>query len=174
MFIVYGVYHLWPKRVGFRNDYCLGCDKRRRSFALRTFDLGHVFWIPLVPFGYWKHWKCSECGRNPHAHVKTRRAFKWVALGCLILLSGVLWLTPIGSNPGLSNTGLIWLVRIAPAAGATVLLVHLLRSSAEPSLKERLAEIQPAVDVICPFCSTPLIASTGDPWTCPACSCVRY
>ena len=81
MLIIHGVYHLWPKRVGFRNDYCLGCDKPRRSFAVRTFDVGHLFWIPILPVGLWKHWKCSECGRDPHVHVRTRRSFNWVVSG---------------------------------------------------------------------------------------------
>jgi hypothetical protein len=169
MFIVYGVYHLWPKRVGFRNDYCLGCDKPRRSFAMRTFDVGHLFWIPFLPVGFWKHWKCSECGRDPHVQVKTRRSFKWVGFGCLVLLSGMFWLTPIGSNDGLT-----WFVRIASAASAALLLMHLLRTPAEPSLKDRLANIQPAADVVCPFCTTILVASSDGPWICPACSCARY
>ena len=169
MYIVHGAYHFWPKRVAFRNDYCLGCDKPRLSFAVRTFDVGHVFWIPILPVGFWKHWKCSECGRDPHVHVKTRRSFKWIGFGCLVLLSGMFWLTPTGSNDGLT-----WFFRIAAPAGGTFLLRHLLRTPAEPSLKDHLSKIQPAADVVCPFCGTPLGVSSEGRWTCPACRCVRY
>ena len=169
MLIVYGAYHFWPKRVGFRNDYCLGCDKPRRSWAMRTFDVGHVFWVPILPVGYWKHWKCSECGRDPHVHVRTRRPFKWVGFGCLLLLTVMFWLTPVGGNDAFS-----WVFRIGAPAGATLLLMHLLRTPTEPSLKDHLAQIRPAADLVCPFCSTPLVASSGGPWACPACGCVRY
>jgi rubrerythrin len=41
-------------------------------------------------------------------------------------------------------------------------------------LKERLASIPPAADVVCPFCATPLICGNGTSWSCPACNAVRY
>jgi hypothetical protein len=167
MLIIYGVYHFWPKRVGFRNDYCLGCDKARRSFAVRTFDVGHIFWIPFLPFGFWKHWKCSECARDPHVHVRTRRPFKWLGFACLIFFSSIFWF------PLESNNEAVWIFRMAPLAGATALLIHLLKTPKDPSLTERLAAIPPAADAICPFCSTPLIAGDGSRWSCPACGAVR-
>lgn len=168
MLIVYGVYHFWPKRVGFRNDYCLGCDKPRRSFAVRSFDVGHFFWIPFLPLGFWKHWKCGECARDPHVNVKTRRLFKWLGFACLIFFSSIFWFPPEANNDA------VWVFRVVPLAGATALLIHLLKTPKDPSLKERLAAIPPATDVTCPFCATPLVASSDGPWTCPACHSVRY
>src|ERR1700686_3493787 len=47
MLIIRGSYHFWPKRVAFRNDYCLRCQAPRRSIAIRTFDVGHLFWNPI-------------------------------------------------------------------------------------------------------------------------------
>ncbi len=47
--IVFGVYHWRAKRLAFRNDYCLACGEVRRSVQLRTFDVGHIFWIPILP-----------------------------------------------------------------------------------------------------------------------------
>jgi hypothetical protein len=169
MLIVHGVYHFWPKRVGFRNDYCLGCQKPRRSWAIRSFDVGHVFWLPLLPFGFWKHWKCSECGRDPHVHTSTRRSFQWVGFGCLVALALIFWFSPIAADDSFS-----WFFRIAPLVGATFLLLDLLRNPGEPSLKERLAMIPPAADVFCPFCNTALAATSAGPWSCPACGVVRY
>jgi hypothetical protein len=93
MFIVYGSYHFWPKKVGFRDGYCLGCQAPRRSIAIRTLDVGHMFWIPILPVGFWKHCKSSMCNRDPHANTKTRRSFKWIGLVCLILISLGFWTT---------------------------------------------------------------------------------
>jgi len=169
MFIVTGAYHFWPKRVAFRNDYCLTCHAPRRSTAVRTVDVGHIFWIPILPVGLWKHWKCDVCGQDPHVNPKTRRSFKWAGLVCLIFFSLVFWMQPIESDFALS-----WFFRIAASTGAILLLLHLLRTPSEPSLKQRLATIPHAADVVCPFCQTPLVAGTSARWSCPACGAVRY
>ena len=170
MLIVYGAYHLWPKRVAFRDDFCLTCQAPRRSIALRTFDVGHIFWIPILPAGFWKHWKCSMCHRDPHANTKTRRPFKWIGLVCLILISLAFWTIPVDPHA----SAFYWGFRLVPLAGAVVLLIHLMVTEREPSLRELLAKIPPAADVICPFCTTPLTAGTGPRWSCPGCNAERY
>jgi hypothetical protein len=167
--IIHGVHHFWPKRVGFRNDYCLGCDKPRRSVAIRTLDVVHLFWIPILPLGFWKHWQCSECGRDPHRHVRTRRAFKWIGFGLLAIVAAMLWLTPAGTDDSFQ-----WFLRVAATAAALALWIHLLRTASEPSLKQRLAAIPEAQDVICPFCNAPLHAIGGGRWSCPSCGIARY
>jgi len=168
MLLIHGTYHFWPKRVGFRNDYCLACQAPRRAIALRTFDVGHIYWIPILPVGFWKHWKCTACGRDPHVTVKTRRSFKWAGLACLIIVSLFFWTAP-EDDPVLS-----WGFRIVPLVLALPLLWHLLRNPAEPTLKERLQRIEPAADSVCPFCATPLLAATTGRWSCPACGAARY
>jgi hypothetical protein len=170
MFIVTGAYHFSPKRVAFRDDYCLSCRAPRRSIAIRTFDVGHVFWIPILPVGFWKHWQCTVCRRNPHVSPKTRRSFQWAGLLCLVAVSVILWAAP--ADMGLGATG--WILRIAAPAAAILLLLYLFRSQREPSLRERLAAIPPAMDSICPFCATPLHVGTGSRWSCPGCQVVRY
>jgi hypothetical protein len=172
MFLIHGVYYFWPKRVAFRNDYCLRCQAPRRAVAIRTFDVGHIFWIPILPVGFWKHWKCSICDLDPHAHTKTRRSFKWAGLVCLLLLAAAFWTAPIDSDQELMVIG--WIFRIAAPLGAALVLIHLLRTPTEPSLRERLAAIEPAADAVCPFCATPLLAGDGSRWRCPQCGAVRY
>lgn len=169
MFIIHGVYRWWPKRVAFRNDYCRSCQAPRRAIATRTFDVGHIFWIPLVPVGFWKHWSCATCRRDPHAATRTRRIFKWIGLVCLILLSIMFWATDINAEHG----SVSWALRILPTGGAIALFIHLLVTPKEPSLREQLAAIPPADDTICPFCATPLMAGADLRWSCPACGVVR-
>ena len=168
MFIVTGAYHWWPKLVGFRNDYCLRCAAERRSVRIRTFDAGHIFWVPVLPVGFWKHWYCTVCGSDPHANPKTRPFFKWAGVVILIMFAVVSWIEPVTPD----SVEISWAIRIGAPLGATLLLVHLLRTPKEPSLKARLAAIVPAADTTCPFCSTPMIS--GDRWSCPACGVVRH
>lgn len=117
MFIIHGAYHFWPKRVAFRDDYCLSCQTPRRSIAFRTFDVGHVFWIPILPVGFWKHWKCTACGRDPHVNPRTRRSFKWAGLIVLIGASVMLWEIPSDADFGAVG----WILRIAAPAAAILL-----------------------------------------------------
>jgi hypothetical protein len=173
MLLIHGVYHFWPKKVAFRNDYCLSCEAPRRSIAIRSFDVGHVYWVPLVPVGFWKHWACTVCRRDPHANPKTRRWLKWIGLVCLLLLSATFWSVPTNADLGV----LPWIMRLLPLGGAVALLIQLMRTPPEPSLRERLATIPPASDSNCPFCSTPLMAGGISPgsarWSCPACGAER-
>jgi len=168
MFVVHGAYHWWPKRVGFRNDYCLRCKAERRAVCIRTFDVGHVFWIPCLPVGFWKHWKCSVCGYDPHKNPKTTRFAKWFCLCVLIGISALFWSEP-ATGP---DTAIDWTFRIGGVAGALLLLVHLLRTPADPSLREKMERVLPATDSTCPFCRTPLLG--GERWSCPGCGVVRY
>ncbi|HKV63349.1 MAG TPA: hypothetical protein VJO16_15665 [Candidatus Acidoferrum sp.] len=94
MIIVYGVYRWMAKRVAFRNDYCLACGEPRRAVQVRTFDVGHIFWIPILPAGFWKRWVCTVWGCDPHGSGKTRRGAKWVGLFILLLFSVVFWFRP--------------------------------------------------------------------------------
>jgi len=166
--IIYGVYHWQAKRVAFRNDYCLACGEARRAVRMRTFDVGHVFWIPILPGGFWKRWVCTVCGRDPHVNTKTRRGFKWVGIPILLLFSAVSWAMPVTPDFVAGS----WIFRIAAPVGAVLTLVHLLRTKKEPSLKARLATIQPAADTVCPFCGTQLLV-LGSRCSCPICGVVR-
>ena len=167
MLIVYGVYHWWPKRIAFRNDYCLRCCQECRAEQIRTLDVGHVFWIPLLPCGFWKRWYCAKCRHNPHEFPATRRIFKWIGLAILILFATAFWAMPV-ERDFVAGT---WIFRIGAPIAALLTLVHLLRTPADVSLKERLARILPASDVTCPFCGIQLIV--GERCFCPSCAVVR-
>ena len=169
MLLIHGAYHFWPKRVAFRNDYCVSCDAPRRAIAVRTFDVGHVFWVPILPVGFWRHWVCSACNRNPHVMPKKGRSIKWAGVYWLIAISIAFWVIPPESDFAVG----IWFCRVAAPALAIVLVVHILRAL-KPSVRKMLKTIPAAADTICPFCGTVLVTSFGDRWSCPACGIVRY
>ncbi len=168
MFVIHGAYHFWPKRVAFRNDYCFTCGQACRAVAIRTFDVGHIFWIPILPVGFWKHWQCTFCGRDPHTRLRTRRSFKWAGLIALILVSVIFWAAPVTPE----DVAITWIFRIVLPAGATMLLMRLLSTPKDTSLRQMRATVQPATDTVCPFCGTPLIA--GSRWSCPGSGAVKY
>jgi len=168
LFIVYGVYHWRAKRVAFRNDYCAACGEARRAVQVRTFDVGHIFWIPILPVGFWKRWVCTVCGRDPHVSTKTRRGFKWAGVFILLLFAVVFWIVPVEPD----SAAIFWGLRFAAPVGAMLTLVHLLRTKKEPTLKARLARIPPAADTVCPFCGAQLLMLASQ-CSCPVCGVVR-
>src|SRR5580698_7308270 len=108
MFITGGVFHFRPKRIAFRNDYCLACKRPRGSVRMRTFDVLHILWIPILPLGVWRRWICTACGREVNVEVKTRRSFKWAGLGVLIFMGAISWFAPIEPD----SRVMIWVMRV--------------------------------------------------------------
>ena len=167
MVIVHGLYRFKPKLVGFRNDYCLTCNTVKRAVAVRTFMVIHLFWIPLIPLGFWKEWECSECENHPHAYPGTRRSFKWAGVVALVIMSGVLWMMP--PDPEFSAPWL-WAFRIGTSVGALLVLRNLLTTPPDVRLKSEL--VFPATEMECPFCGMPLVVA--ERYYCPGCGAVRY
>jgi hypothetical protein len=168
MLIVSGIYRFRPKRTAFRNDYCLSCQSPRRSLQFRTFDVFHLYWIPLIPLGFRKRWICTVCQKEPRVSYKTRRSFKWAGLAILLLVTTASWIVPLQPD---SATG-EWVVRITMPLSAILLLIHLLRTPKDPSLAQLLATVTPASDTSCPFCGTALLLLTSQS-SCPTCGILR-
>jgi len=168
MLIVHGLYTFKAKRMAFRNDFCLYCNQLRRSQLIRTLDFVHVFWIPLIPLGFRKRWHCTTCGRDPHRHPKTRRPFIWMALFGSALLALMSCLIPVETGQAF----IIWAVRVAAILGTAFLIAYLIRVPKDPSMKERMASVPPAADILCPFCGTQMQVLSGT-CSCPKCGVVR-
>ena len=169
MLMVHGIYHFGPKRIAFRNDYCLSCAQPRRSLQISMFDVGHIFWIPLLPLGFHKRWYCSVCNKRPHVHPGTRRGFKWAGLVVLFVLALAGWAV----HPSADDRYLVWALRVAAPAGAILTLIHLLRTPRDLSLQKQLGEVPPARDTLCPFCGTALLILSNSPSYCPTCGVQR-
>jgi hypothetical protein len=141
---------------------------------MRTLDVWHLFYIPLLPVGLWRRWHCAVCGGNPHVSPKTSRTYKWLGLAVLVVLSFFGWaLIAEGKLSEEDSEGKAILLAMAVAApiGAILTLVHLLRTPPDIPLKKLLAEIPPASETLCPFCNMPLVLSAE--WKCSGCGVER-
>jgi hypothetical protein len=169
MIVVYGCYRFRPRRVGYRNDYCLVCGREVRSEQIRSFNAIHLFWIPLIPLGFWTRWLCPQCHRPPHqVRGGVRAPFKWAIWVVLLSFAVFLWIIP----STLDSSSTIWMYRLGLSVATALLLAHLIRAPKTPSLKEKLTGVRPASDVVCPFCGTQMLI--GDRCSCPNCGVVRY
>jgi hypothetical protein len=166
MFVIHGQYHFYPKRTAFRNDYCLGCDAPRRCLQIRTFDVLHMFWVPLLPLGLWRRWHCVTCGRSPAFNPRSRRKFL-ITISLLGAFSaGIFWLMPVDAE----QSDLWWFFRIGGLLVSVVSFLAWAWLPQGPSSRERLARVPPASDTECPCCKSPLDWSS---WQCPRCGIAR-
>ena len=168
MLLIHGIYQFRPKRIAFRNDYCLSCAQPRRSAQFRTFDAAHLFWVPILPLGFRKRWICTACGHQPHVNPGTRRGFKWAGLFILILLGATSWAVTVESD----TATMIWIMRVGAPLGSILVAAHLFRTRRDLSLSQRLKTIPTASDTTCPFCFAQLLTLTSQT-SCPLCGVVR-
>ena len=162
-FIHYGLYHWAARAVAFRSDFCRRCDRPRVTIRLRTFDVLHVFWVPLLPLGFWRRWRCPHCGEDPHRLLRTRRGFKIAGAVCLLLLSLGAWLGPGQGEP----PALVWGMRLGWPALLGLTLVSLARHRPEPGLTDLLLVVRPFEGRLCPLCGGELL--TAPELHCGAC-----
>jgi hypothetical protein len=169
--VIHGTYH-WSRRlVAFRNDYCLTCAAPRLAFLHRTFDVFHVFFIPILPLGYWTRWRCGECGTNPHSRVSTAKPLKWIGIALLVLFAGVFWTTTPGPGRD-TDPAMVWTFRIGFPVAAVFAIRHTLKAKPPERLADKLRGIAPNRDGTCPRCGTTLTVAA--PWyRCGSCGLER-
>ena len=78
--ILYGTYSMAARRTAYRRDYCLSCDGPQLATQWRSFVVGHFGFIPLLPLGFRRDWRCNRCGRDP--------AFRANPGGQILLIGG--------------------------------------------------------------------------------------
>jgi hypothetical protein len=156
--LIHGTYHWLAKVVAFRNDFCRHCDHPRLAIRVRTLDVLHLFFLPLLPLGFWRRWRCAVCGLDPHALVRTRRGFK-IAGASILAMFGVIAWTVLAEVE--EDRAVLWAMRI----GAPILLALTIRSiarhRAEPALDALLLGIAPFAGHVCPLCGGSLLSAPG-------------
>jgi len=170
MLIVHGRYFWRRKVIAYRNDFCLSCATERVAWQHRTFDVFHLFWVPLLPLGFWKRWQCGKCGNNPHASPRTRKGFKWIGVAVLGLMSLSGW--GVSPNEQPDDALFIWAMRIGGPIATVWAAWATLNSAPDMDLTERLRRVQPISDTNCPLCRVSLYHN-GSEWQCPECGIRR-
>jgi len=153
LLVIHGVYHWAPKRVAFRHDYCRTCESGTLALLVRTVDVVHLFWIPLLPIGVWRRWLCVRCGSNPHAAAHTRRGFKVVLVAIAALFNLVAWLTPQGTTSDLE----VFVMRTLAIVLLALSIRWVARHRPEPDFTRRLATMPPYDKPDCPLCGSQLL-----------------
>jgi hypothetical protein len=156
MFVHYGLYHFRPKAVAFRNDYCRTCDRPRLAVRVRTFDVFHLYWVPLLPVGFWRRWYCSTCKGDPHARTRTRRGFKIAAGVILVLFTLFAWTLLPEVEP---DWRWVWGTRGVVSGLLLVTVVSLARHRPEADLAALLAIVAPFAGHQCPLCGGDLLVT---------------
>jgi hypothetical protein len=169
--IVAGHYSYGRKLVAYRNDYCLSCEAPRRAYRVRSFEVLHIFFVPLLPLGFWRSWQCSVCGRDPHKNPRVHKFWLWAVIVVLAVLSLVAWVPSIAQAQNADDRTGIWVMRFACPIVALFMLYHMPLQKTRLQLNEKLREIQPAQEAICPLCQNALIP--GDRWRCSNCGVER-
>ena len=151
MFLIHGVYHWGGKRIAYRSDYCLSCEAPCIAEQMRTFDAGHLFFVPVLPLGYRKRWHCATCGNNPHERVKTARRTLVVGAVVAALFGIIACMVPIEGGDDAMG---MWIMRLM-CLGGFAWLVYLIRTQKDdgPDLKTELLRVRPLEGGQCRYCS---------------------
>jgi hypothetical protein len=170
MLILHGTYSWGRKLVAYRNDYCLTCAAERVAFRHRTFDVFHIFFVPILPLGLWKRWHCAVCGQDPHASPRTRKSLKWAGVAVLALMT----LSAFGVSPREKpdDAVFIWVVRLGGPLATAWAAWATLKSPPDVRLRDRLRGVSPLLDATCPLCKVMLFPSEPA-WQCPRCGIRR-
>jgi rubredoxin len=166
-----GVYHWSPRVVGYRNDYCIRCGRPRLALRHRTFDVLHIWFIPVLPLGFWKRWLCSECGSDPHANVRTRRSIRWAGTALLAFIAFVGWAASPTARP--EELWFIWALRLGGIVATGAALWASIKGPPDVDLRRELQTVPPVMDPSCLLCGATLFPS--EPlWRCPNCGARRH
>ncbi len=165
MFIVHGTYRVAPRFVAYRNDWCNHCDKPVLAQQWRSFYVGHLYWIPLVPLGFYKIWRCQICARNPRERLRTSMGFIVAGLLVCAVIFVITFLVPYSAN----DAALVWGIRFA-AVVLVVVFARWLNSRWKESPPDRI--VQPLTNDRCLFCDG--MMTDYPQWHCVECGLIRY
>jgi len=156
MFVITGTYNFRPRVVAFRSDYCRNCQSKSISFARRTFDVFHLFWIPVIPLGIWTRWYCHQCGERPHEGNAIRKSVRIFIAVFFLLLSALFWLVtllPILNLVPQSPDDKGFLISAIVMSVLLVLSLFWVWRYRSDEFESHIREVQTFADHSCPLCS---------------------
>jgi hypothetical protein len=146
--LIYGSYKFRPTVTGYRSDWCNVCKKEVVSYQYRHLYIGHIFWVPLLPLGRYKIWRCTQCKLDPRTRVQTSMGFYIGGIIALLLMLALLVFRDV-SQERTTQFGLI----AACIVGIAALSFGLRRRLREPPISH---EVKPLAGSTCLLCHTPL------------------
>lgn len=153
MIIIYGVHRFGRKKVGVRNDFCNSCKNEGVAEHWQSFDCAHIFWIPLIPLGTKRRWKCSHCGEDPRAETKMSPVLRYALLLALPIMLWSLWFDrPAQSSPDQMT---YWMTAIFGGIWLWMLYGTFKRPTGLTNEERRAAVIPLSTDE-CLYCHAPL------------------
>ena len=159
MLVIHGHYKFARRPTAFRNGHCHHCESCTRHIQYRFFMVMHLFWLPLLPLGFWREWQCTQCSRDP-APV-ARRGFWWALWLLLLLGTFAGWSLPIDPT----QIAVSWFMRLGLPLCALGLGWHL-RKKRTP-----MQACTPANEAYCPVCGGTMDQTT--PPHCLACGVLQ-
>ena len=166
MLLIHGHYRLAPKLIAYRNDWCNHCGEPVLAQQWRSFYLGHLYWIPLIPLGFRKNWQCTQCARDPRERVRTSLAIILAGLLTFTLACVLTFLVPHSDG----EATIVWTLRgIFGSVSAVFAFWLLSRSNEQPP---PIKYVEPLRNERCLICGGRM---TDFPrWHCVDCGGVRY
>ena len=164
MILLHGFYRWCSKSIAFRHDYCRHCESETTSVLVRTLDVIHIYWVPLLPIGLFRRWRCRQCGNHPHIGTKTRIGFKIAGLIILILMTLSFWLAEPSDD---MEPVPLWGFRLCLLLACILTIRSIRKQVDEPSFKKTLHLVQPYAGQLCLLCGGEL--AIGNPSICTAC-----
>jgi fatty acid desaturase len=176
MIYIYGFYRFAQKQIGYRNDFCLTCKTECLAQQWRSFNCGHLFFIPILPFGVFKRWLCPICKLNPHTPPSSKgyKVLVTTLVGiivALILLTLVLnYTSPPKPDDPPREMGAIWIMAAIFGTVFGFLVRWTMHHVPSPDLPEKLRQLKPASRDVCAYCNAKLSSEAF----CEACQLQRY
>ncbi len=165
MIVVWGVHRFSRKVAGYRNDFCQNCRQNQVAEWWRSFNVGHLYWIPLIPLGTRYAWHCSVCGIDPHARVESSKGFKVFVAGFFLLLAMLALVGAVVASANLSpdffkrsDAPSLWIAVLVGLVCGGGSLLWLKFSSSPPDLSEQLQRVPRLSSEQCHYCKGKLDA----------------
>jgi hypothetical protein len=162
MFLIFGIKRFGHKKVGYGKDFCNSCQNEAVVERYRWFSWIHIFFIPLIPVGYYSHTRCTICTNDPNAKVRTPIWQKGIFL---IVIAGLNWvLYQDGLLTNLSYGLVIKLISMLMFIGCGYWIY---KGRNEVSKKERRKQLTPVDQKTCIMCEGDIVVAKKT--TCSRC-----
>jgi hypothetical protein len=166
---LFGVYKLAPKQIAYRQDYCIHCQCNRVAFLDRYWGILHIVFVPILPLGRVRSWRCSSCNLHPRLKAIPLDAWRVIlAFVAFVPMTFAFWcMTP---EPDTAET--IWLCRGLLSVGVIWLAWWISGQMRAPGwVKQRAKEAGLVSTNICIRCGSGMVST--EPAHCPACGLER-